>query len=165
MLFPLSERAFHFQSASAYDCWGNRRPLRTSRRHGLWAVDAVGFDLADPEPAPDRADAEACRRRAFRAFTESRRFTARELATIDALAFGNLTITELARREGCTRQAIMARIMGNSRGQGGLLRKARGFVCEAATVKPTVPASPSPHRAWRRPAGHSGDATSEGCTS
>jgi len=50
--------------------------------------------------------------------------TARELSTLRRLLDG-LSFAEIAAQDGCTRQAVIARLIGNSKGQGGALRKCR----------------------------------------
>jgi hypothetical protein len=130
MLAPPSERAFHFHMAAAYDYRGNRRPLRAFRQHGIWAVCAYDFELPSSARESSSADRDERRRGIFQALVASRRLTARQLATINALAFGRYTIAELAAHEGCSRQAIVARIIGNSRGQGGLVRRARRLLAD-----------------------------------
>jgi hypothetical protein len=81
---------------------------------------------------PDDGMTRASRRAAsFDALARSGWFTQTELATIRALAFQGLTLTQYARLERCSRQAVCARLYGNSRGHGGLLRKALRFWAQA----------------------------------
>jgi hypothetical protein len=122
-----SERTLTYRLSSAYDCWGHRRTLRTARRHGLWHLGVEDFDMPSDAASPDddgRAGDDERRREALRIFEASGRFTPAEIRTMRALALESLTIDEVARAEGVSRQAIRARIIGNSRGQGGLLKKA-----------------------------------------
>ncbi len=117
-----SERAHHYFRELAYDCWGTIRTLRRSRRGGLYLIDAGAFGFPDFDTA--RADSDGHRRVSYRRMCQSGRFTPTQLDTIRALAFERLTIAELAGRERCTRQAIVSRVLGNSRGQGGIARSA-----------------------------------------
>jgi hypothetical protein len=50
-----------------------------------------------------------------------------EIRTLHALVVLRLTIAEIAIRDGCSRQAVLARLNGNSRGQGGIIKKAYAF--------------------------------------
>lgn len=117
-----AERTLTYRLATAYDCWGHRRPLRHGVRNGIWFLDATELDL----PPGDAAQAPACdREQTLAALAATGRFTPTELATLHALVVEHLTIDDIAQRAGCTRQAVMARLVGNSRGQGGVLKKAR----------------------------------------
>ncbi len=118
------ERAMSYRLASAYDCWGTRRELRAGRQHGLWLLDGAAFDLPPVDTLEEPIDAQTRRAHALAAFRASGRFTTTELSTIEAIVDG-LTLEAIAERDGCTRQAVLARIVGNSRGQGGILKKAR----------------------------------------
>jgi hypothetical protein len=122
------DRALTYRLASAFDCWGHRRSLRCASRGGIWFLDLSGLDERrddGDEPAPTR-DAE--RSRTIDLFAASGRFTETELATLRALVIERLTFDEIAQRAGCTRQAVLARILGNSRRQGGILKKAAALL-------------------------------------
>ena len=128
MLAQHSERAVHFRSGAAHDCWGRRRVLRRARRNGLWVILGPDLDLATP--AESRAEeTDDVRREAYDRLVRSGSLTALQLATIHALAFERLTVQELAARDGCSRQAIAARVLGNSQGQGGAARAAQRSGC------------------------------------
>ncbi len=102
-----------------------RRSLRYGARGGVWFLDATELDQQLPEPVPANADT---RRQQLAAAVASGQFTPPELATLRALVIERLTIEEIAQRDGCSRQAVMARLTGNSRGQGGILKKARSLL-------------------------------------
>lgn len=126
MLDSSLDRVLAFRLATAADCWGRRRSLKSGTRNGIWFITSDSFDqpLPDndaPEPAEDRAAI-------LQRFIASGFFTAIEIATLQALAIERLTVAELAERDGCTRQAVMARLAGNSRGQGGIFRKAQALL-------------------------------------
>lgn len=123
MFDPAFDRTLSYRLSSAYDCWGNRRSLRRGTRNGIWFLDSTGIQ----EPATDEPPVDLCgsRERQLAELRSSGRFTAIELATLDALVVERLTIAEIAARHGCSRQAILARLVGNSRRQGGILKKAR----------------------------------------
>lgn len=119
------DRTLTFRLSAAADCWGRRRSLRRGIRNGVWFIDGAALD--EPEPA-DQTEAEphnADRHAALRRLTASGAFTPIEIATLHALVVERLSISEIAARDRCSRQAVMARLTGNSRGQGGILRKAR----------------------------------------
>lgn len=119
------ERTLTYRRAVAHDCWGNRRALRCGVRNHVWFIDATSFDelpvIEQPEdPTPGRLSM-------LDDFAAAGCFTPIELATLHALAVERLTLTEIARRDGCSRQAVLARLIGNSRRQGGIVRKARAL--------------------------------------
>lgn len=120
------DRKLTYRLSAAYDCWGHRRSLRRGTQNGIWFIDATGIDLPDIETAP--VDNDAARADRLTAFQSSGRFTATELETLQALVLDRLTIAEIAERHGCSRQAVLARLIGNSRGQGGIVKKACGLL-------------------------------------
>ena len=120
-----AERTLTYRLASAHDCWGHRRPLRWGMRHGVWFLDATGLDEQAPDDIPVSTFSREHR---LAEFASSGRFTGIELATLHALIVDRLTINEIARRDGCSRQAVVARLIGNSKGQGGILRKGRSLL-------------------------------------
>lgn len=126
MLDSAFDRTLTYRLSSAYDCWGSRRSLRRGTRNGLWFVDVSGID----EPVVDapHVDRGAARIRGFVELQSSGRFTATELATLHALIVERASIGDIAERHGCSRQAVLARLVGNSRGQGGILKKARALL-------------------------------------
>lgn len=123
-----AERILTYRLASVHDCWGHRRSLRSGTRGGVWFLDATGLDEQGPEPLPVDDDT---RPQQLAAMVASGRFTPTELATLRALVIERLTIEEVAQRDGCSRQAVLARLTGNSRGQGGILKKARSLLPHA----------------------------------
>lgn len=120
------DRALTYRLGVAYDCWGSRRAVRRASHNGLWLVDTGNLD----EPAADdhTPDTNSARERLLQVFVASGRFTQKELATLRALVLERSTLDEIAERDGCSRQAVMARLAGNSRGQGGILKKARALL-------------------------------------
>jgi hypothetical protein len=130
MLDSPAERALVYRLAAAYDCWGQRRAVRHGVRNGIWFLDPTALD----EPAGKSDDAPVCNREERLAqFEASGCFTRTELSTLRALVVERLTIDEIAARDGCSRQAVLARLAGNSRGQGGILKKAQALL-SAATL-------------------------------
>jgi hypothetical protein len=123
-----AERTLSYRLAAAYDCWGHRRELRCGTRGGVWFLDARA--LAEQRTDAPEIDADT-RCQQLAALIASGRFTATEVATLRALVVERLTIDEIAERDGCSRQAVMARLTGNSRGQGGILKKARLLLSHA----------------------------------
>lgn len=125
MLDSFAERLLTYRLSAAYDCWGHRRAIRHGSRNGIWFLDPRGLD----DPQATAADAPTYNREQKLAeLAVSGRFTPTELATLHALVVEHLTIDDIARRDGCSRQAVVARLTGNSRGQGGILRKARSLL-------------------------------------
>lgn len=126
MLDSAFDRTLTYRLSSAYDCWGNRRSLRRGTQNGIWFIDASRID----EPVVDAPPAEdgTARVRRLAEFQSSGRFTALELATLHALIVDRLSIGEIAEHHGCSRQAVLARLVGNSRGQGGILKKAHALL-------------------------------------
>jgi len=120
------DRTLSFRLSSAYDCWGIRRHLHRGVQNGIWFIDARGFDEQQPI-ALDHPDELSHRQQHLDVCRRSGRFSPTELATLDALIAGR-TIAEIAERDGCSRQAVMARLLGNSRGQGGIVKKARALL-------------------------------------
>ena len=120
-----AERTLTYRLASAHDCWGHRRSLRWGTRHGIWFLDATGLDEQPPDDIPVSTSSREHR---LAELASSGRFTPIELATLHALIVDRLTINEIAHRDGCSRQAVLARLVGNSKGQGGILRKTRALL-------------------------------------
>ena len=125
MLDSPAERTLTYRLASAHDCWGHRRTLRWGTRNGIWFLDATGLD--EP-PSDDTSVPTDSREQRLAELASSGRFTAIELSTLTALIVDRLTIGEIAGRDGCSRQAVVARLVGNSRNQGGILKKARSLL-------------------------------------
>lgn len=117
------DRVLAYRLGSAYDCWGRRRSLRRGIQNGIWIVDGSGLEVPahDDDPSTESVSREV----RLDLLRKSGAFTATELATLDALVVDRQTIDEIATSEGRSRQAIVARLIGNSRGQGGILKKAR----------------------------------------
>ena len=95
-------------------------------RNGIWFLDATGIDEPAVEDRP--VDPGTEREQALATLQSSGRFTAIELAALRSLIVDRLTIAEIAERHGCTRQAVIARLVGNSRGQGGIVKKAQALL-------------------------------------
>ena len=126
MLDSAFDRTLTYRLSSAYDCWGSRRSLRRGTQNGLWFIDVSGIDEPGVDAPP--VDHDAARLRGLEEFQSSGRFTAIELATLHALIVERSSIGEIAEQHGCSRQAVLARLVGNSRGQGGILKKARALL-------------------------------------
>ncbi|MFA5910307.1 MAG: hypothetical protein WC815_16115 [Vicinamibacterales bacterium] len=120
------DRTLSYRLSAAYDCWGNRRSLRRGTRNGIWFIDASAIDQPATEAQP--VDPDPARERGLRELQSSGRFTTLELATLHSLIIERATIAEIAERHGCSRQAVIARLVGNSRGQGGILKKAQALL-------------------------------------
>ncbi len=135
MADPALDRTLAYRLAEAYDCWGNRRSLRRGTQHGIWFIDATGIDesVSNGSPSEVLVDLTESRERGLAQLRSSGRFTPLELATLEALIVGRLTLAEIAARQRCSRQAVRARLVGNSRGQGGILKKARAWLNQQAT--------------------------------
>lgn len=126
MLDSAFDRTLTYRLSSAYDCWGNRRSRRRGTQNGIWFIDSSRID----EPVVDAPLLDRCADR-VRSLTElqsSGRFTAIELATLHALIVDRLSIGEIAGQRGCSRQAVLARLVGNARGQGGILKKVHALL-------------------------------------
>lgn len=122
-----TERILTYRLSAAYDCWGRRRNLRCGTRGGVWFLDRGEID--EPQPNQLHIDNNArCQQLAV--IVASGRFTATEIATLHALVIDRLSIDEIAQRDGCSPQAVKARLTGNSRGQGGILKKARTLLSQ-----------------------------------
>jgi len=93
------DRTLTYRLASAYDCWGHRRPLRRGTRNGIWFVDASGID--EPAGEARSVDPGPARERGLAHFQSSGGFTVIELATLHALIVERLSIDEIAERHGC----------------------------------------------------------------
>lgn len=119
------DRTLSCRLASAHDCWGKRRLLRCGVRNHVWFLDAAGLDEQPDLNTP--ADPTPARLSMLREFGMATCFTPTELATLHALVVERLTFVEIAQRDGCSRQAVLARLVGNSRHQGGIVRKARAL--------------------------------------
>ena len=125
MFDPAFDRTLSYRLSSAYGCWGHRRSLRRGTRNGIWFLDATTID--EPLNPESRVDSTAPRQDQLAELRSSEHFTPIELATLEALVVERMTIAEIAQRDGCSRQAVLARIVGNSRGQGGILKKVRAL--------------------------------------
>jgi hypothetical protein len=123
MLDAVHDRLTTYRLARVADCWGRPRAIRVGSRHGVWFLDPGDVDVPRIEREPEGDDRD--RAMALAAMDASGRFTPTEVRTLRALILDGLTIDEIAQRDGCSRQAVMARLVGNSRGQGGILKKAR----------------------------------------
>ena len=135
MFDPAFDRTLSYRLSSAYDLWGHRRSLRRGIHDGMWFLDPTGIDEPRREDPPND-DLTPVREQWLSEFRSSGRFTPIEVATLRALVIDRLTIEEIAQRDGCSRQAVIARLVGNSRGQGGILKKARAFLATSITALP-----------------------------
>jgi len=119
------DRTLSWRLGLVYDYTGARRTVRRGTRNGIWFLDPSSLgDVPVDEPRDGPEVDGVWRVRALEALRASGVFTPIELATLHALTIEKLTIAEVATRDRCSRQAVMARLVGNSRGQGGILRKA-----------------------------------------
>jgi DNA-directed RNA polymerase specialized sigma24 family protein len=122
------DRTIAWRLGLVCDHTGARRIVRRGIRNGIWFLDPRSLDEAPADDAREAPEPESTRRvRALEAFQTSGLFTPIELATLHALTIEKLSIGEVAKRDRCSRQAVMARLIGNSKRQGGILRKAREF--------------------------------------
>jgi hypothetical protein len=117
------ERLLTYRLGAAIDCWGRKRLVRRGSRGGVWFLDPTQLDT--PEASGAGPDRDMARRAALNELRQSGCLTETELATLNGLVAEKLTLEEIAARDGCTRQAVVARLVGNSRGQGGVVKKAR----------------------------------------
>lgn len=122
---------------------GVARPITLVKQNGRYVIGASpsGVDTptnenANPEDESDTLD----RSRRFQLLATSGRFTATEVRTLYLLAVKSLTVAQVAAIERCSRQAIVARLVGNSKQQGGLLKKATRFWRELADSPHRLPA-------------------------
>ena len=120
-----AERTLTYRLGAAYDCWGHRRIIRWGKRNAIWFIHPTGLDEPTVEP---RDEPVPTREQRLAEFVASGLFTPLQLATLHGLVVERLTITEVAERHGCSRQAVVSRLLGNSRGQGGILKKARALL-------------------------------------
>ena len=126
---PRSPRRYSLRSLAAVsDHSGRKIPVGFVKHNGRVAITV----FPDDSHAADHGDVPASespvdRPALFSRFVRSGRFTPIELRTIHALAFEQITLAGLARMDGCSRQAVHARLYGNSKHQGGLLKKVRRF--------------------------------------
>ena len=125
MFDPSFDRILSYRLSSAYDCWGHRRSLRRGIQHGIWFLDPTGID--EPPALDTQIDTSSTREQRLADLQSSGRFSANEIATLSALIVERVRIAEIAQRDGCSRQAVVARLVGNSRRQGGILKKARAL--------------------------------------
>ncbi len=133
-------RLQHLARVADHD--GAARQITVAKRNGRYAIAVSAPGDNEPTSAePGVADASAAdRRERLERMVDSGRFTTTELRTLRCLIVEQLTILEIAARERCTRQAIVARLVGNSKGQGGLVRKADRFWREWEEALPVLPA-------------------------
>lgn len=134
--------------AAVSDLSGRRQPASRFKHNGRYIFTGGAIDLLYDEPTSE-SDRDSCdaaraaaRRRQFDVFAQSGRFSETELRTIRALAFEHLTVAQFAQLDGCSRQAVLARVHGNSRHQGGLLKK---VVSLYRTTRATAGDGHAPH--------------------
>lgn len=120
------ERLLSHRLGVANDCWGQRRHLRTGCRHSLWYFDPRGFDEPAPPDVPT-VDHYGRREHKLASLIAAGVFTDLEIRTLRRLVLNRMSFSEIAAADGCSRQAVVARIVGNSRGQGGILKKVRAL--------------------------------------
>jgi hypothetical protein len=132
-----SERSLHYHLSAAADAWGQVRPVRSSRQNGLWRIDATQFDQPLAEADDDQPDLRRNDRiSALQHLEQSGRLTTREAATLRRLVVEGASFADIAAADGCSRQAVVARLVGNSLGQGGLLRKCRLVLTGDSSTEP-----------------------------
>lgn len=134
------DRLLSWRLGAVHECSGHRRFVRRGVRNGIWFLDTTSLDLGDVEESAEPQDLMAARARLLDVMRASGLFSAVEIDTIHALAVERLTLAEIATRDGCSRQAVVARLVGNSKGQGGAVRKAerlrqRTVAAESATSR------------------------------
>ena len=80
-------------------------------------------NLYPPPDEDDDADEHRRRRDLLDRMCRSGRLTPVEIRTLYALVVEGCSLTEIAKRDGCSRQAVVARLAGSSAGHGGVVRK------------------------------------------
>ncbi len=130
-----------YPAALVYDCWGQAHRSPTVRRNGSKVFLPAPHDHpTDPEQRedddPDTDDGAVPDPRVLllQALERSSRFTQVEIRTLYALIVEGLTLTQIARIDGCSRQAIVARLVGSNAGHGGVLRKVQAMSRFHATL-------------------------------
>lgn len=121
-------------TARVYDCWGQPHRSRSVKRNGSRVYLPARLDhpveveqmQEDPARMSDGPSGHE-RALALQALQHSARFTQTEMRTLSALVVDGLSLSEIARAEGCSRQAIVARLVGSTAGHGGILRKVRAL--------------------------------------
>jgi len=115
--------------------------VKQNGRHIIGATSSHRDEPTNDDAVFDEADADeaAERRHRLHLLATSGRFSVTEVRTLYLLAVEHLTVAQVAAFERCTRQAIVARLVGNSKRQGGLVKKAARFWLERndATHAPT----------------------------
>lgn len=104
--------------------------VKQNGRYIIGASPSSRDELTREEAAPGDDDDALERRHRFHLLAASGRFSATEVRTLYLLAVEQLTVAQVAALERCTRQAIVARLIGNSKRQGGLVKKAARFWLE-----------------------------------
>jgi hypothetical protein len=129
---PRATRRYPLRSLAAVsDHAGRRHPVSLAKHNGRAIVVHSCFNDAGEtpvdEPDVERGDPWMERLRRLVLFSASGRFSRIELRTIYALAIDGLSVAQIAHIDQCSRQAVLARLHGNSKGQGGLLKKTVRF--------------------------------------
>lgn len=140
---PRATRRYPLRSLAAVsDHAGRRHPVSLAKRNGRAIVVHSCFDDAgetpDDELDVEPGDPRMERLRRFVLLAASGRFSRIELRTIYALAVDGLSVAQIACIDRCSRQAVMARLYGNSKGQGGLLKKTVRFWRDAANQSANI---------------------------
>jgi len=118
---------------------GVARPVTPAKQNGRYIIGAPPSHHDEPanaDAASDAADADNSpeRRHRLHLLATSGRFSVTEVRTLYLLAVEQLTVAQVAALERCTRQAIVARLVGNSKRQGGLVKKAARFWLERSNT-------------------------------
>ena len=125
-----------YPAALVYDCWGQAHRSPTVRRNGSRVSLPAPLDCPiyseqheedEDDPDPDEGAVPDQRVLLLQALERSPRFTQVEIRTLHALVVEGLTLTQIARIEGCSRQAVVARLVGSNAGHGGVLRKVQAM--------------------------------------
>lgn len=122
---------------------GTARPVTLVKHNGRHIISASPAHRDDPtndDTAPADADHGLPRHDRLHLLATSGRFSATEVRTLYLLAVERLTVAQVASIERCTRQAIVARLVGNSKRQGGLMKKAARFWLERTDTANLLPA-------------------------
>lgn len=116
---------------------GAARHVTLVKHNGRYVIGASPSGREEPTnegAAQDDADDGLARYERFHLLATSGQFSAAEVRTLHLLAVERLTVAQVAALERCTRQAIVARLVGNSKRQGGLVKKPARFWLERSNT-------------------------------
>ena len=105
---------------------GTARPVtlvKHNGRHIIGVSPAHCDDVTNEDTVSPDADHGLPRHDRLHLLATSGRFSATEIRTWYLLAVEQLTVAQVASIERCTQQAIVARLVGNSKRQGGVIKK------------------------------------------